>query len=74
MIKWNNLDEMGNEFLYRELGINAYIYRQREPNGQARWSWQVNNTDTHASIHGQASFAEVCFHKAEKAIEFIREL
>jgi len=71
MIKWNNLDEMGNEFVYRKAGISAYIIRQRNANHQVEWSWQVINTDTNTSIHGFASFADACFYKAEKAIEWV---
>ena len=39
MIKWNQLDEMGQEFsYYNDLGVSAWVWREIMPDGQVRRS------------------------------------
>lgn len=70
MIKWNNLDEMGNEFVYRKNDLNAYVYRGQLPTGQKYWFWEVNNSN--AKLNGRAPIPDACFGAAEEVIEVIQ--
>lgn len=69
-IKWNSLDEMGDEFVFRGENVNGYVWRGRNIDRNIGWHWCVNK-ENKLTYRGTETFTVKAFEEAEKVIEEI---
>jgi hypothetical protein len=67
-MKWNSLDELQDEFVYRDENINGYVWRGKDINGRIGWHWYVSR-ENKLAYRGTEQFTVDAFEAAEKIIE-----